>query len=111
MPGAGWSPVELVTTILTALGVMIAALATTLGVAAIWGYSALRDEVIKMAKAEATKAAGPIAEKEAKATAETVATKVAREFAIQTEARSAEAGVDYGHAAGSGSDDDASAPS
>lgn len=97
---------DFISMLLTALGVLIAVMATTFAIAAIWGYGALREEVIKASKAEARGAA----ETEARATAEEVATKVARELAQQTLPGEAATGDDYGQAAGGQNGDQQQTP-
>jgi hypothetical protein len=44
VPGAGWTPVELVTTVLTALAVLIGVLGIFIAALAVWGYTQLKDE-------------------------------------------------------------------
>lgn len=58
--GQGWSPVELVTVMLAALGVMVAVLTLFVGVLAIWGFGRLSEE----ARDKAEKVAQTVAERE-----------------------------------------------
>lgn len=46
-----------ITIILTALAVILAALAIMVGVAAVWGYSTIKDEAIRIARKVATETA------------------------------------------------------
>jgi heme/copper-type cytochrome/quinol oxidase subunit 2 len=92
---------DFISILLTALAVMIAILATTFAIAAVWGYAA-----VKASKAEAREAA----QVEARSTADVVATRVARELAQQTLPGEAATGEDYGRAAGGQNDDDQRAP-
>jgi len=76
--------------------VLITSLAGILALGAIWGYGALKEELIRVSEAESRK----VAEIEAKVVAEEVATRVARNLAEQTVGdRPINAG-DYGEAAG-----------
>jgi hypothetical protein len=97
---------DFISILLTALAVMIAILATTFAIAAVWGYAALKEEVVKASKAEAREAA----QVEARTTADVVAMRVARELAQQTLPGEAATGEDYGRAAGGQNDDDQRAP-
>ncbi len=56
----GWTPVELVTIMLTALGVMVAVLTLFIAILAVWGFSRLSDE----ARDKAEKVAKIVAEQE-----------------------------------------------
>lgn len=81
----GWTPIELVTTLLTALGVMVAVLTLFIGVLAIWGFGRLSEE----AQDKAEKVAQSVAEREtrdylAKSLARMVEEEVERRVGTET---------------------------
>jgi hypothetical protein len=79
--------------LLTALGLMIAILAAFMALAAIWGFSVLK-EATELA---ATKEAAAVAEKESRRVAEQVATRVSVELWNQVHGSK---GDEYGEAGG-----------
>lgn len=58
--GVGWTPVELVTTVLSALSILITVLGIFLAVLAVWGYAKLADEAKSIAERVAREQAGRI---------------------------------------------------
>jgi hypothetical protein len=77
-----WEYKDLITIILTALGVLLAGLAISIGVLAIWGYNSIREAAVQGAVLRAQEILAG-AENVARSTAETVATRVA-EAAMQS---------------------------
>ena len=70
-PPTGWDYKDLITILLTVLGAILAALAIFIGIAAVWGYSVLRQAAEEKAAAVADAKAAEIAE--------VVATRVANQ--------------------------------
>lgn len=50
-PGEGWTPVELVTTVLSALAVLITVFGIFIAVLAVWGYARLAEDARNAAEA------------------------------------------------------------
>ena len=83
-PDNGWTPADLVTILLTAVTVVLAALAIGIGILAVWGYTTLRTGAIRVAE----KAANETAARVARETAEPVAARVAEQTASAVAGRS-----------------------
>jgi len=71
-PSGSWTYADLVSILLTAVGVLLAIVALFVAVLAIWGYTAIREA----AADAATKVASVVAERVARDTASTVASRV-----------------------------------
>lgn len=104
-PSAGWSSVELVTVVLTALAVLLTTLGIFIAVLAVWGYTRLSDD----ARAVATATARDVAAATAKEAAIDTTGKIVPEQVAKEVQRQIGEGSAYGAAAAEqgASDDDA----
>lgn len=89
---AGFTQAEFISIILTAVTVVLAALAIILAIAAFWGYTAIREGAVEAAKIEARKVA--------RSNSEVVAARVAEEAAQQSMERAFNEGDAIANAAG-----------
>jgi hypothetical protein len=92
-PASGIEYKDFISILLTALGLMIALLATFMALAAIWGFNVLKEATEIAAKKEAS----IVAEREAQKVAEQVATRVTVELWSQVKGTIDD---DYGRAGG-----------
>jgi hypothetical protein len=81
---SGWEYKDLITIILTALAVILAGLAISIGLLAIWGYNTIRDAAVRAAETRVDVALAG-AEDMARSIAESVAARAA-EAALQSAA-------------------------
>ena len=94
-----FSGLNLVTTILAALGVLLTALGIFIGLLAIWGYQNLREHAKDTATLVAERVAGQTARQVAQTVAATAAASIARDISEKSP------DDDYGAAASGGSND------